>query len=418
MNGAQRSIATLLVGTAVLFLGNGLLMTLLPIRAKLEAFSTSWVGLIGGVYAAGFVLGCLVGPRVVKQVGHTRAFAGFAALCAIFAMAHPFAVDPLGWAVLRGLTGLCLAVLYMVIESWLNDRAPNHVRGRVLSLYIIIGNLVTIGGQLMVNLAPPQGPALFVLVGMLICLSLVPLSLTPAATPTPPQSARPQVVGLLRLSPTGFVGCLTVGFIEGAFWALGPVFAQERGLPVAQITIFMAAFMVGGTLSQWPLGRYSDKVDRRLVILGCSLATLCSGLALAFVPLDSLPLAFALGCLHGAVMIPLYPLCLAHANDYAPNERLVEVSSGLLLIYSTGAVLGPLAVAPAMDRFGPSALFLAMAVVLALLSLFLLYRLLKRSIGEALWRGTFIPVPKTTQSVYEMETEEAEEAEETDKPAP
>ena len=410
MQSTRRSIATLLVGTAVLFLGNGLLMTLLPIRAKLEAFSTSWVGLIGGVYAAGFVLGCLVGPWVVKQVGHTRAFAGFAALCAIAAMAHPFAIDPLGWAALRGFTGLCLAVLYMVIESWLNDRAPNDVRGRVLSLYIIIGNLVTIGGQLMVNLAPPEGPKLFVFVGMLICLSLVPLSLTPAATPTPPQSARPQIGALFALSPTGFVGCLAIGFIEGSFWALGPVFAQERGLPISQITLFMAAFMVGGTLSQWPLGRYSDKVDRRLVILGCSLATLGTGLALAFVTLESLHLALALGCLHGAVMIPLYPLCLAHANDYAPNERLVEVSSGLLLIYSTGAIIGPLAVAPAMDRYGPGALFLAMALVLALLAVFLIYRLLKRSVQEALWRGTFMPVPKTTQSVYEMETDDEADA--------
>ena len=412
MNSPTRSIATLLVGTAVLFLGNGLLMTLLPIRAKLEAFSTSWIGLMGGIYAAGFALGCLVGPRVVKEVGHTRAFAGFAALCAIAAMAHPFAIDPIGWAALRGFTGLCLAVLYMVIESWLNDRAPNRVRGRVLSLYIIIGNVVTIGGQLMVNLAPPQGPTLFVLVGMLVCLSLVPLSLTPAATPTPPQSAQPQIGALFRLSPTGFVGCLAIGFIEGAFWALGPVFAQDRGLSIGQITLFMAAFMVGGTLSQWPLGRYSDKVDRRLVILGCSLATLASGVGLTTATLESFPLALVLGCLHGAVMIPLYPLCLAHANDYAPNERLVEVSSGLLLIYSTGAVLGPLTVAPAMDRFGPGALFMAMVLVLALFAIFLVYRLAKRSIQEALWRGTFVPVPKTTQSVYEMETEEEEESEE------
>ena len=409
MNSARRSIATLLVGTAVLFLGNGLLMTLLPIRAKLEAFSTSWIGVMGAVYAAGFALGCLIGPKVVKEVGHTRAFAGFAALCAIAAMAHPFAIEPLGWAALRGFTGLCLAVLYMVIESWLNDRAPNAVRGRVLSLYIIIGNTVTIGGQLLVNVAEPRGPQLFVLVGMLICLSLVPLSLTPAATPTPPQSARVNIGDLFRLSPTGFVGCLLIGSIEGAFWALGPVFAQDSGLPISQITLFMAAFMVGGTLSQWPLGRYSDRVDRRLVILGCSLATLATGLALAFVSLDSLPVAFALGCLHGAVMIPLYPLLLAHANDYAPSERLVEVSSGLLLIYSTGAVLGPLAVAPAMDRYGPGALFLAMAIVLAVLAVFLIYRLLKRSIGEARWRGTFVPVPKTTQSVYEMETDDPDE---------
>ena len=406
MTSAQRSIATLLSGTAVLFFGNGLLLTLLPIRAKLEAFSTSWVGVIGAVYFAGFAIGCLVGPRTVKQVGHIRAFAGFAALTAIAAMAHPFALDPVAWAVLRGFTGLCLAVLFMVVESWLNEQADNRIRGRVLSLYIIVGNLVTIGGQLTVNLTDPAGPTLFVVVGMLICLSLVPLSLTPTATPAPPQSAKVRIALLYRLSPTSFVGCLSFGLIEGAFWTLGPVFAQDRGLSVSEITLFMSAFMIGGTVSQWPLGRFSDRVDRRWVIIACCLGTCATGLALTLAEIDSLPLAFALACLHGAFMIPLYALCLAHANDYAPSESLVEVSSGLLLVYATGAVLGPLLIGPAMDLAGAGALFLAMAVILSLLALFLLYRVLHRRVSEAKWRGTFWPVPKTTPSVYELEAED------------
>ena len=406
MTSVQRSITTLLTGTAVLFLGNGLLITLLPIRAKLEAFSTSWIGAIGAVYFAGFALGCLLGPRMVKEVGHIRAFAGFAALTAIATLAHPFALDPLAWALLRGFTGLCLAVLIMVIESWLNELADNRVRGRVLSLYIIVGNLVTIGGQLMVNLTDPAGPLLFVIVGMLVCLSLVPLSLAPAATPMPPQSARVRIALLYRLSPGGFIGCLAIGLIEGAFWTLGPVFAQDRGLPVAEITLFMVAFMIGGTVSQWPLGRFSDRVDRRIVIIACCLGTTATGLALAFAPLEGLPLAFALACLHGAFMIPLYPLCLAHANDYAPTESLVEVSSGLLLIYAAGAILGPLLVGLAMDLGGAGALFLTMAAILSLLALFLLVRLLRRGLGTAQWRGTFWPVPKTTQSVYELEADD------------
>ena len=406
MTSVQRSIATLLTGTAVLFLGNGLLLTILPIRATLESFSTSWIGVIGAVYFAGFAIGCLVGPRTVKQVGHIRAFSGFAALTAILAMAHPFVLDPLAWAVLRGFTGLCLAVLFMVIESWLNEQADNRVRGRVLSLYIIVANLVTIGGQLMVNLGDPAGPTLFVLVGMLICLSLVPLSLAPAATPAPPQSARVRIALLYRLSPSGFFGCLAIGVVEGAFWTLGPVFAQERGLPVTEITLFMSAFVVGGTISQWPLGRYSDRVDRRIVIIACCLGTTATGLTLAFATLDGLIFAFALACLHGALMVPLYALCLAHANDYAPSESLVEVSSGLLLVYGLGAVLGPLLLGPAMDFGGAGALFLAMAVILSLLALFMLFRKLRRHIGEARWRGTFWPVPKTSQSVYELETDD------------
>ncbi len=406
MSSAKRSIATLLVGTAALFLGNGLLQTLVPIRAQMEAFSTSAIGLLGAAYFGGFAVGCVIGPAVVKQVGHIRAFAGFAALGAAAALLYPLAVDPIAWGLLRGFTGLCLAVLYMVIESWLNDQSSNEVRGAVLSIYIIVTNVVTVGGQLAVNLADPLEVTLFTLVAITICLSLVPLSLTPAATPKPIAEARVRIGRLYRLSPSGFIGCLAVGLVEGAFWTLGPVFAHERGLPVAQVTLFMGAFVVGGTLSQWPLGRFSDRVDRRWVIAGAALGTVGTGLALAFVEFEGLGTAFALATLHGGFMVPLYALCLAHANDYAPNEALVEVSSGLLLVYAAGAVLGPLGAGPIMDHFGPGGLFLAMAAVLGLLALVVAFRATRRRLIEARERVLFVPVPKTTPSVYNLETDD------------
>jgi MFS family permease len=406
VSSSARSIATLLIGTGVLFLGNGLLQTLLPIRAQLEAFSASAIGLMGAVYFAGFAVGCLVGPAAVKRVGHIRCFAGFAALAAAAMLVFPMAVDPLVWSALRGFTGLCLAVLYMVIESWLNDQSSNEVRGGVLSVYIIVTNVVTMGGQLMVNLDDPMGWLLFSLVAMLVALSLVPLSLTDTAAPKPIATAKLRIAQLYRYSPSGFVGCLAVGMVEGAFWTLGPVFAQGNGLPVAEIALFMGAFVAGGTLSQWPLGRVSDHVDRRWVMAGCALGTVGTGLGLAFLALDSAVWAFALACLHGAFMVPLYALCLAHANDYAPSERLVETSSGLLLVYAAGAVIGPLAIGPAMERFGPGGLFLAMAAILGLFALFLLARMFMRPIAAAAQRVEFVPVPKTTPSVYTLETDD------------
>ena len=406
MNSAKRSITTLLIGSAAMFMGNGLLQTLVPIRAQLEGFSTTTIGLIGTAYFAGFAVGCLFGPGAVKRVGHIRTFAGFAALASAVTLAYPLAVDPIVWCALRGLTGLCLAVLYMVIESWLNDQSSNEVRGSVLSIYVIVTNLVTIGGQLAVNLYEPKAAALFSLVAMMIALSLVPLSLTTAAAPKPIAHAEQSIVRLFRLSPTGFVGCLVVGSVEGAFWSLGPVFAQGRHLGVFEVTLFMGAFVAGGTISQWPLGRASDKVDRRYVITGCCLGTVCTGLALAFVELGSPLATFALALLHGAFMIPLYALLLAHANDYAPNERLVEVSSSLLLVYATGAVIGPLAVAPVMEAFGIGGLFLAMAVVLGLLALVIVLRMAVRPRAARETRVEFMPVPKTTPSVYTLEIDD------------
>jgi len=409
---AQRSIVTLLIGAALLLLGNGLLITLLPIRAKLEAFSPTLIGLMGTAHFAGFVVGCLIGPRLVAAVGHIRCFAGFAALTAVAILAYPMIVAPLPWILLRGASGLCLAVLYLVMEAWLNQQSSNRIRGRVLSIYIIVTNLVTVGGQQMVNLYPAQSQAPFSLTAMLIALALVPLSLTSTAAPSAAKSARLGVARLFRQSPSGFLGCLMVGMIEGAFWTLGPVFAQGRGFSVAEVTWFMSAFVVGGTLSQWPIGRYSDRVDRRWVIIACSLGTACTALAIALLPIESLALTLLLACLHGSVMIPLYALCLAHANDYAPNEALVEISSGLLLVYAVGAVLGPLVAGTLMEGGGPGALFGLMVGVMALLALFVGQRMGHRGRGDERLRAHYVPVPKSSPSVYEMEEESGQEPEE------
>jgi MFS family permease len=406
MSSKRASITTLLTGTAVLILGYGLLITLLPIRAQLESFSTTMIGVMGGVYFAGFAVGCVIGPMAVKRVGHVRAFTGFAAIAAALVLIHPLALNPIAWSALRALTGVCLAVLFMVIESWLNEQSSNEIRGRVLSIYIIVTNLVTMGGQLMVNVSDPGGPVLFTIAAILICLSLVPLSLTPTATPKPIAQARLRIGKLVRHSPSGVVGCVLIGLVEGAFWSLGPVFAQGRGFDIADVTFVMSLFVVGGTISQWPLGRISDKVDRRWVIAFACAGTLCTASALALLGLENRWLAYGLACLHGAFMMPIYPLLLAHTNDYAPNDALVETSSGLLLVYAIGAACGPFIAAPVMEQGDVGGLFLFIAAALGGLLLFILYRLSRHRVPAPEDRVEFYPVPKTTPAVYTLETDD------------
>ncbi len=409
MQAVWKSITTLLICAAVLYLGTGLQVTLLPIRAQFEGFSTTAIGFMGTAFYAGFALGCLIGPKVVERVGHIRCFAGFAALGAAAALAFPLALNPVAWCLLRTFTGLCTAVLYMVVESWLNEKASNAVRGSVLSLYIIVGNLVTVGGQLMVNIYPTSSPALFSVMAMLICLSLVPLSLTTAAAPHPVKVGGLQIRRLFKLSPTGLVGCFVVGIIEGAFWSLAPVFAQGRQMSISEITFFMSAFMVGGTISQWPLGWLSDKIDRRFVIVLCSLGTVGTGLSIALVVPPSPLAGLGLACLHGVFMLPLYALCLAHANDFAPNDSLVETSSGLLLVYSGGAVLGPIVAAPLMQGRGDGALFLLIAALLGGLAVYNLLQLVGGRQPKAVERVDFVPVPKSTQAFYALEEDDVED---------
>ncbi len=408
MNSVRNNITILLIGTAILMLGQGLLVTLLPVRGAIEGFSTTWIGSMGGAYYGGFAIGCLIGPSMVRNVGHIRVFAGFAALSAAASLIFQLSPTPAAWVLARGFTGMCFAVLFMVIESWLNDQSTNANRGKVLSLYIIIGNIVTMGGQLMLNLEDPTKGVLFMWCAILICISLAPLSLSAISEPTAPPTARLNVGALLRLSPVGFVGCLIFGLVDGSFWSLGPVFAQDRGFTIAGVTIFMSAFMLGGTLLQWPIGWISDRIDRRIMIIGCCLGTIGTGLTLAFAPTHEGMLPFIIACLHGGFMLPLYGLILAHANDVAPQDKLVETSGGLLLVYGAGAFLGPLTVAPLMQSIDAGYLFLFMAVLFALLAVFVLFRILRRPIDDTMERATFVPVPKSSQAIYELETDDDE----------
>lgn len=400
---ARRTITIILLSAALVFAGNGLLQIVLPLRAELEAFTTSEIGVLGTAYFAGLTAGCLWGPLLIRDVGHVRAYAGTVAMLTALIVALPLFPLPFAWIGLRFLTGVCLAVNFMALESWLNDRATNANRGRVLSLYLIVTNVGWILGQLGVNLADLQDVALFLYATVAICLSAALVALTPTAEPDAVPEVRLDLPGLFRLSPIGTIGCVLVGTAEGAFWSLGPLFGRQSGMSVFEVTLLMGAFVLGGTLAQWPIGRLSDRYDRRLVILPVSLAAVFTGVAIILAADRSVGATLAVALLHGALMIPIYSLCLAHVNDNAPAERFVQVSGGLLLIYSFGASIGPLATAPLMERFGAGALFLVISGLLGSFGLLIVYRLISARARRRLYPAPYAPASRTTQAAYEME---------------
>ncbi len=399
------SVITILACAALLFAGNGLFQTLLPIRAGQEGYSTSLIALLGAAYFGGFAVGCFIGPGIIMSVGHVRAFAGLTAVLTVTFLAFPIYVDPMFWGGLRVIGGACLAVLYIVVESWLNDSSSNANRGRILSTYIIVTNVVTMAGQLLVTSYDTQAPTLFTIVAMLICLSIVPLSLTPTMTPTPIPSARLNLPNLYKVSPVGVVGCLLTGFVEGAFWSLGPVFAFGRGMTAADIAILMAAFVFGGTLSQWPLGWVSDKIDRRIVIAVLSFGTGITGLTIGLGIVPSGPATFVMAALHGALMIPIYAMCISHANDNVDNSRMVETSGGLLLSFAVGATIGPLAASMFMGGDRPGGLFVFIGVVLFSLGLFAVYRLIVDTKRNRIAKSHFVPTSAASPSVFPADTD-------------
>lgn len=402
----SKTILTILVGAGFVLAGVSLFQTLLPLRAGLEAFSTTLVGFLGTVYFVGFIVGCLSGPKLVQTVGHIRAFAGVTAITAALTLIFPIWPEIWLWLALRFMTGVTLATAYMIIESWLNDQSDNDNRGRVLSIYVIVANVATMAGQLMINITDPGQQTLFAFVTILLCLAVVPLALTPTSEPTPIPTAKLELPGLLFISPAGTIGCLLVGAVEGAFWTLGPVFGQLRSMSVFEITLLMTAFVLGGTLSQWPLGWLSDKYGRRLVILATAVACVGTGLLIAWWSLSSFAATLALATLHGALMVPLYALCLAHANDSISTDKLVQTSSGLLLVYSLGGAAGPFAAAVIMELTGEGGLFVFISAMLAVFAVFILYRLLFGPARTDENRSPFAPMPKTSQSVFELEMDD------------
>jgi MFS family permease len=407
------AIFGLLLAVALVNLGLGLQSTLLGVRAGLEGFALDAVGLIMSANYLGFVAGSWLGPWIVGRVGHIRAFAVMAAVASVAVVLHPVVVAPGPWIALRALTGFAYAGLCMVVESWLNQRAANADRGGILALYMGATLGASAGGQLLLNLWPPQGFELFVLVSILLSLSLVPVALT--TSPAPPLArTHPMGLGeLFRASPAGFIGCVATGVLYSAVGSMGAVFAQAIGMTTFEISLFMMLIVVGGTASLWPMGRLSDRIDRRGVVAGLFFALAASALAIiAAVGVRAeavyAPLLYALATLYGAAAMPIYGIAVAHANDKLMPEQYVPASSTLLLCYGLGAMAGPLGASYVMLALGPGGLFAFVAAVGAASGAFVIWRTTRKAPVLADEKHRFEPMPATTPTVVQLATEPVE----------
>jgi MFS family permease len=351
----------------------------LPVRASIEAFSALDIGILGSSYFLGFAAGCVYGPYIVRRVGHIRTFTAMATIASCSVLVHAFVLDAVVWWLLRAATGVCFAVLYMVIESWLNEKASNENRGMVFSIYTIINLTVVTVGQMMLVLDEPTNFMLFSFASILVSLAAVPVALSKSAEPAPIESVKIDFRKLFRTSPVGVIGCLGVGLTNGAFWALAPVFAQGESNEVATVAIFMSVVVIAGAVGQWPLGRMSDRMDRRRVmVLACGGAVVAAVLLAWLQPEYGwllLPTAFT----YGLFAFPLYSLCVAHTNDFAEQNRYVEVACGLLLVYAVGAVVGPIVASVFMRFTGAGGLFVYTALVHICVIIYAIHRLRQRS---------------------------------------
>ena len=386
-----RSISSLLLSYGLLLLANGLFGTLLGLRSRLEGFSTEITGFIMAGFFVGMLMGGIYAMRVVAAVGHIRAFAAFASIMSIAVLAHLLRIDPVTWFLLRVVAGFCMAGMVMVVESWVNERATNSMRGQVLSLYMITHYLGAGLGQFLLLAGEPTKYQLFIIASIVYSMALVPILLTRASATKPSSPQRISFADLFTISPVGVFGTVCAGMANGSLNGMGAVFAREAGLSIAEVSTFMAAAILGGMVLQFPIGRLSDKMDRRTILFLASLATAVSALAVIWAISQPGVILFVAAAVYGGFCYTIYPLSSSQVNDLADPNRLVQVAAGLLIAYGIGASIGPIMAAQLMGAFGPQGLFIFIIGINGLLIGFVAFRIIQRPRGE-IAKTPFMPL--------------------------
>ncbi len=367
----------LFLGLGLVMVGNGLNGSVLGVRSEAEGFGLGITGLVMASYFAGFLVGTTYAEHALKTVGHIRVFAALASLASTAVLVHAVAVEPITWAAMRFVFGGCMAGLYVVVESWLNDLATNKTRGRILSIYMIVSMGGLALGQLLLNVSDESGFRLFIIASVLVSISLVPVTLSASSSPPYAVPEPMKFKQLLGLVPTGVVSSFWSGAAAGALFGMAPVYASASDLTASRISLFLSAPLVGALVFQMPIGWLSDRFPRRGVMFVVALV----GCLAALVPLaadDGSAVALAAMFVLGAAMFPLYSLTIAYTNDWLKVEQILGASATLVRVNGTGAIVGPLGAALLMALFGPEYLFVALAATMAPIAAYVLYRIVAK----------------------------------------
>ena len=397
------SLSTLFLGVGLLLVGVGLLFSVLGLRAGVAQFSSITLGLVTSAYYAGFVAGTFACPILIRKVGHIRAFAAMASLASTMPILHALWIDPWFWGVLRFVTGVCMVGLYIVIESWLNALAPNALRGRLFAVYMAVNFVALALGQWLILVGDRLGFVPFAMVSVMFSFALLPITMTKVDEPAPVQAPKFSLRSLYDASPLGMAAAVASGLITGAFYGMSTSFGTSAGFSDAGVATFMAASILGGAIFQWPVGNYSDRHDRRVVllwvcVLGAGVTTL--GFVLAQYSVDALLL---LSLVFGGLIFSMYGLGVAHVNDVIDSSRLVEFTGGLLLLHGVGAAIGPVLAGVVMDAAGASSLMLFYAAVMGAMALYTLKRLKFFPPVPADQKVDFVAMGGGSQAVLQMD---------------
>ena len=405
---------TLFFGLLLISAGNGLQVVLLGTGAPDAGFSNIATGIVMSGYFAGIFTGSLLVPAILAQVGHVRVFGAMSAIASSTVLMHIAFVDPITWTGMRFASGLSFAGMYIVCESWLNQRATNETRGQLLSLYMIVNMGGMAAGQMMISLGNTSGFGLFLLASIMVSIAVVPILVTASAAPSFEAPERISFRRLIQVSPLAVIGMVLVGVVISMVFGMGSLYGRSIGLDNTQIGYFMTSVTVGTLVLQYPVGRLSDRFDRRLVIFVVAItATIVVSIASLFGKPDFVLLLITMA-IFGGLTFSLYSLFIAHANDYLAPSQMVAMSSGLLMVNGAGAVIGSPLAASIMEIAGTRSFLPTIALFLLIIAIVVLVRMQMRSAVPVASQGPFVAIPDASSGVAVSLSPEVEWVDDTD----
>lgn len=376
-----RAVSSLIISVFVLMSGFGLANYIVPLRALGEGWTATDIALIGAVYSAGYTLASFITPKFIRATGHIRVFAANIAFMVVSVLLCALVPNLWGWMVFRGLFGFAIAGSYMIIESWINEKAENEFRGFMFSVYMVTAMSGTIAGPYIAALDDVMTTTLFIISAIILAAAVFPIALSTSSTPTAPTEAGFDLKSLWARSPVAFVGTCMSGIIAGAWLNFAAVYAKMSGLSETGGANLIASITVGAVVAQFPVGRISDYIDRRAVMVFCCVLGFVAAAWMFNLDGGHEYQLYMSACLSGMVMFPIYSLNVAHANDMALPGEFVRISSGITVLYGLGVILGPLIGGQAIAWAGPRGLPAVLAVFFAIYGVYATWRIIRRPAG-------------------------------------
>lgn len=404
------TISPLFFSFSLLCLGHGLLNSLLSVRAAAESFSSVDIGLMGFFYFFGFVFGIYLCTKLIKSVGHIRTFAALASISSALSISFLLFLNPLSWIIFRFAYGVCIASLYMVIETWLNTLSSKEFRAQILSVYMILIYSCLGLSQFLMKLGSLESSFPFILVSILLSFSVVPLCISARAKPVKITLETLPFTKILQTSQYGIITCFIGGIVVGAIWSLMGAYLEMQKTPENLIPIYLSMIFFGALLFQYPLGKASDRMSSRLSVI--QFTSLAGGLVffmmvIIFAQQKNSIITSILFLLMGGFTFPLYSLSMAEVIDHTDVKHIIKVSGSLLLINSIGSMLGSILSALAMKWISADAFLYCNGVFLLVNTLCAYFVKKPQTPTDA--DTPFVAMPRTTTILPTMDPRIPEE---------